>query len=630
MHRQIYVPYDVGRYSRGYLLGYKIDDVFVVIQVTARYYGEQGPFPDSELRHLGTINVDIGADGEFNSGGEPTDDLIHLRYDDSHKRLLVSPNVTENGKSRHTYTMVSFSPPNLRNLEYFTVRPVLLQSTGQKQKDEPFINKLAQFEAQKDPTYVSEDAVLDKVNKCQRIRARLSASEKRDLRPENIAFKTTRNVKNLLRNCFFFVFYKVVSWLLALTIPIIKSLNQEFHGTSWVQVSAWCKQLDLRLRQISYFPVQFLCYYDTSILSSTFLEELELPDSNLRHNINNSNYINLYNSLWLIVNDVLVGTTVYRLLANNREKIANVLYQLIINRYAFDELSKLISWVGSDHPAGFKLNNELGQFLEGMFVWTLDTWSVILQELMKLGSSQLWLSVAMDYFAIFSCCCGFSFIVAAFIDYISLATLHVHYFNIATTKIYHRQMEMLKSLTQLFRGKKYNVLRNRIDSLEEDQFRVDQLLLGTFIFMILVYLLPTTFAFYFLFFCCRVVILVAVKVGEKLILTLNLYPLFVILLKIKNSRRLQGGICFQSLGSFGNCNWLAMENQALTFDEILGNFVTVFRHEGRFKRFGLNFLEGHEVAIKDTRPMKFHYLMLPGNYNKLINVWQNTNVLNYH
>ena len=58
------------------------------------------------------------------------------------------------------------------------------------------------------------------------------------------------------------------------------------------------------------------------------------------------------------------------------------------------------------------------------------------------------------------------FILLSFlIDGINLITLHIYGFIIVQQKIYRRQLEIIKSLFQLFRGKKYNVLRNRIDNL---------------------------------------------------------------------------------------------------------------------------------------------------------------------
>lgn len=621
MHYQIFVPHNLGRKSRGELLGYKIHNTYVVIQEVESRTDGILQFSDPEVQYIGQINGNGNADAEG---------YINLQYDESHRKLVAS---LSSDRDNDSYTIVSYSPPNLRNLEYFTVRPILLQSTGQTQAEATLINKIAHFRAvalDSKLVFVSEDIVLDKINKCRKIRAELSDKRKHDLKEESLLSKTTCKAKSLIQGTFFFLFHRFVFWLLALTVPVIRLLNHTFYDTTPVKISAWCKQLDLRLRQISYFPIQFLCYYDTSILSSNFLQELELPDTNLRHNINNSNYINLYNSLWLIVNDILIGTTSYRLYARSGEQALTFLNGKVLGNLAFGYLRQLISWVGSDHPGGFKLNNELGQFLENMFVWTLEAWNIVLQDLIKVSESDLWLASIIKYWLIISCWCGVSFIIAALIDCINFATLHIYFFNIVTTKIFHQQMEMLKSLTQLFRGKKYNILRNRIDNLEDDQFHIDQLLMGTFIFMILIYLLPTTFAFYLLFFCSRVSILILLKIGEKVIIILNLYPLFVILLKLKNSRRLQGGIYFEAQGSFKKCNWLTMENKALTFDEILRNFVTVFRKEGKFRRFAMNFVEGREIAVEDTRPMKLHYLMLPGNYDKLIHVWQNTNVLNCH
>lgn len=45
-------------------------------------------------------------------------------------------------------------------------------------------------------------------------------------------------------------------------------------------------------------------------------------------------------------------------------------------------------------------------------------------------------------------------------------------------------------------GKKRNILRNRVDSAEYD---LDQLLLGTIMFSVLVFLFPTVAAYYILF-----------------------------------------------------------------------------------------------------------------------------------
>ena len=54
----------------------------------------------------------------------------------------------------------------------------------------------------------------------------------------------------------------------------------------------------------------------------------------------------------------------------------------------------------------------------------------------------------------------------------------------------------LQSLWRVFRGKKWNVLRKRVDTAIYD---VDQLFVGTLLFTILLFLLPTTAMYYVVF-----------------------------------------------------------------------------------------------------------------------------------
>ena len=43
----------------------------------------------------------------------------------------------------------------------------------------------------------------------------------------------------------------------------------------------------------------------------------------------------------------------------------------IIRKLLFNDFYDLIKWVSVNHPAGFKLNTELGQFMGDLFLWTL-------------------------------------------------------------------------------------------------------------------------------------------------------------------------------------------------------------------------------------------------------------------
>jgi hypothetical protein len=127
--------------------------------------------------------------------------------------------------------------------------------------------------------------------------------------------------------------------------------------------------------------------------------------------------------------------------------------------------------------------------------------------------------------------------IAMFSDLLSALTIHIYSFYLASARIYHWQLTILQSLFHLFRGKKHNVLRNRIDSCDYD---LDQLLVGTILFTLLFFLLPTVVVFYLNFAIARMII-ISMKAGfDTLLSCLNHFPLFALMLRIKDERRLPG------------------------------------------------------------------------------------------
>jgi phosphatidylinositol glycan class Q protein len=141
------------------------------------------------------------------------------------------------------------------------------------------------------------------------------------------------------------------------------------------------------------------------------------------------------------------------------------------------------------------------------------------------------------YFIGFSSFAGASLPIAMFSDLLSLLTVHVYSFYVASAKIYHWQLTIIISLFHLFRGKKHNVLRDRIDSCDYD---LDQLLLGTIFFTLLAFLLPTVFVFYFTFAFSRMIIISIRALLDTALACLNHFPLFALMLRVKDSRRLPG------------------------------------------------------------------------------------------
>ena len=130
--------------------------------------------------------------------------------------------------------------------------------------------------------------------------------------------------------------------------------------------------------------------------------------------------------------------------------------------------------------------------------------------------------------------------IALFSDLLSILTIHIHSFYIASARIYNWQLTIIISLFHLFRGKKRNVLRNRIDSCDYD---LDQLLLGTILFTLLFFLLPTVLVFYLTFASARMIIISLKAMLETFLACLNHFPLFALMLRVKDSKRLPGKLC---------------------------------------------------------------------------------------
>jgi phosphatidylinositol glycan class Q protein len=280
-------------------------------------------------------------------------------------------------------------------------------------------------------------------------------------------------------------------------------------------VSATAQQVEIRLQQFCYWPMQYV------MLRKRKKDWESITDSH-------PDYIRFYNSLWLVANDVIIGIALGSAIIDNSEWLAENISS-VLGRYTVSSLQGTISWL-MDWPAGLKLNNELAQFLGDLFLWVIEYWSSCVEVLRPYLPQVIW-------FIGFSSFAGASMPISLFSDLISALTLHIYSFYMASAKIFHWQLTIILSLFHLFRGKKHNVLRNRIDSCDYD---LDQLLLGTILFTLLFFLLPTVGVFYLTFAAARMGIISVKAVLDTLLACLNHFPLFALMLRIKDSRRLPG------------------------------------------------------------------------------------------
>lgn len=144
-------------------------------------------------------------------------------------------------------------------------------------------------------------------------------------------------------------------------------------------------------------------------------------------------------------------------------------------------------------PAGLKLNNHLDTFMGELFLWLIAVWTSLVAPLVP---------YLPDVVQAVGMCgvMGATLPIALLDDLLSLATAHIYVFYVVAARIYNWQWHILFSLFQLFRGKKRNVLRRRLDKCDYD---LDQLLLGTVLFTLLAFLFPTVAVYYLLFATVR-------------------------------------------------------------------------------------------------------------------------------
>ncbi len=124
-------------------------------------------------------------------------------------------------------------------------------------------------------------------------------------------------------------------------------------------VSATAQQIDIRLQQFCYWPIQYLT------LRKRKNDWESVTDSH-------PDYIRFYNSLWLVANDVIIGISIGSYIIDNAGWVA---FQInyVLSGWTVEGLRRTILWL-MDWPAGLKLNKELADFLGDLFLWVIDHW----------------------------------------------------------------------------------------------------------------------------------------------------------------------------------------------------------------------------------------------------------------
>ncbi|EIW66479.1 hypothetical protein TREMEDRAFT_65341 [Tremella mesenterica DSM 1558] len=189
----------------------------------------------------------------------------------------------------------------------------------------------------------------------------------------------------------------------------------------------------------------------------------------------------------------------------------------------------------NDWPVGLKLNTPLSNFFCSTFTSFISQWGNFLTPLLIEYTEK-----TVDILSLGSLG-GLTISSCMISDLLKLLFVHMEGCYWFMSKLCGWQIESLSGLWNLFRGKRWNVLRQRTDSYAYD---IDQLFLGSMLFTVSAFLFPTVLTYSALFFTIHLSLVVIQKGLSMAVLALNAFPLFEVMLSFKEPSRLPGGITF--------------------------------------------------------------------------------------
>ncbi|XP_059139595.1 phosphatidylinositol N-acetylglucosaminyltransferase subunit Q-like [Physella acuta] len=253
----------------------------------------------------------------------------------------------------------------------------------------------------------------------------------------------------------------------------------------------------------------------------------------LKKTINFKRFI-FYNHCVQQLMDTLLGILFLYLIVHL--SLANDIADVILD-WADDvalRLNVLVNWL-MGAPAGLKLNAQLTKFMGHFFIYHIYLWTGYLSLLRSVMPTIFWYSSFVGIFGVSAQLCLVR-------DVLSMLTLHIYCFYVYAARIFNVQVYALSSLWRLFRGKKWNVLRSRVDSAA---YNTDQLFVGTLLFTVLLFLLPTTALYYAVFTLLRLLVLAVQGVIKQVVILIRTAPVFTIALRLVASNLVAGGIRFE-------------------------------------------------------------------------------------
>lgn len=336
------------------------------------------------------------------------------------------PEISIAGAGSLSAQVIMFVPPHPERMQYMSLEPISLalsakssstssdfgpaeeeeeKSKAQRKKKLQLVEKLKLHTVRKHLPRAAELAlptIVHQINCCSEIDALMQSNialvRPRSKRAVSVSERVVESATNLWHYVGIVAWYVIVEWIWPIAtrffifglishrvagelVVLLMDFRITPQGAALRDLIATAQQVDLRLQQFCYWPIQYL----------TLRERKDNWES-----ITNSHaeYIRFYNSLWLVANDVIIGIAIGTYIIENAEFVtAQADYML--RSWSLEGLQGMISWL-TVYPAGLKLNNDLAKFLGDLFLWVIDCWAgkcpsmYLLNEAMLTSTQSVW------------------------------------------------------------------------------------------------------------------------------------------------------------------------------------------------------------------------------------------------
>ncbi|XP_014215510.1 phosphatidylinositol N-acetylglucosaminyltransferase subunit Q [Copidosoma floridanum] len=303
--------------------------------------------------------------------------------------------------------------------------------------------------------------------------------------------EAAREEKNRLHNTFLANFKEFFFLLLVLALlkpvsffcqiskfmnPVFKYSSLGLHLTEWFQNAKWTL---------------------TTLLQSK------------RLTLKTTNYI------LAIIIDIVLGHLFLKLLLHFLGSTSR--FEILVNHAGrvVESLKGLVNWLMGS-PAGLKLNPPFNNVLGKFFLYHIHLWWAFL------NVSKPMMELAIDVILFFGRF-GITFQISIVADLLALVSFHTYCIYVYAARLFNIQVRGLIALFRLFLGKKKNPLRKRVDSCK---YQPDQLFVGTLLFTILLFLMPTTWVYYFVFTVLRLIMIGLGGLLTRLKFYLQIMPVY--------------------------------------------------------------------------------------------------------